>query len=101
MDRFYAANSFAKREKWSDNLGLGQDTPCKRYAESRRDYITISAGMTASLQTLDVTINKLVKGHLHMEINDYYNIENRIVRNQRESFVKLSLQEIVIWVTNS
>ena len=59
----------------------------------------IPAGMTGYLQTLGIVINKPFKDHSRMEINDY--VENRMVRNECGNYVKLRLQEIVTWVTNS
>ncbi|KFM75291.1 Pogo transposable element with KRAB, partial [Stegodyphus mimosarum] len=68
-------------------------------AERKIDQIMIPAGMTGYLQTLDIAINKPFKDHLRMEIIEY--IENRMVRNHRDNFVKPGLQEIVNWVKNS
>ena len=59
----------------------------------------IPAEMAAYLQILNIAINKTLKYHLRIEVNDY--IENRMERNKRGNFVKPSLKEIVNWLKNS
>jgi len=63
------------------------------------DQITITAGMTAYAQTLDIAISKPFTDHLRIELNDY--IENRMERNYHGNFMKPSLKDIVNLVKNS
>ncbi|KAL7986472.1 hypothetical protein Chor_011638 [Crotalus horridus] len=71
----------------------------KFLAERGIDQITIPAGMSAYLQTLDIAISKPFKDHLHREINDY--MDKRMERDQGGNVVRPGLPEVVTWVKNS
>lgn len=83
-----------------DSASTHRANDMKNFLKDRGvDQIMIPAGMTGYLQSLDLVINKPFKDNLRLKINEY--IEKRMMRNEKGSFVKPNLQEIVKWVSNA